>query len=400
MSNLTLSRDCGSKNINEKYKKKAIDVSKIPPFIKQTVSQPLTSGVQPVSFPFNGQDKFYFNIEVQGNLTDPYKLAEYNMQFNQAILRNPENYYCAVSKFSLPSIIIPIFLPDLSPSYNGVSNFDTIYTVTLTYMGTAYKQIVQYNPQNGYPFPSEFYGYIYDFTWFCAMVNGALAAATTATGLGGLIAPYLQYDSQTNLISLVCTTANYDQQAMNPVGIYVNYPLSVLLSGINQITAPNGIIPDPNGEDAQFLISNQGNNFYNPPEFDTSVPPAYYIFTQQYPALEAFSPIASIRLLSNTLPIARESILNGNTNSVLGSAGIVQTFYPVANSTFDTRPFNITYIADGNYHLINMNGSDIDKLQLSFEWIDLQGNAHPCYISYNSVMLVELVFLKKSTFTS
>lgn len=309
---------------------------------------------------------------------------------------NPEEYYCAISRFSCPTNVIPVFVPTFQPS----SFTNTIYSVTLTYNGNTSQTFLIYVPTSGYPTTSEFYPYVYNYQDFVDMINTAMATSFSAISPPfGSQAPYMQFDPVTSLFSLVAQIAYYDSSAAMPINVYFNQPLSVLLEGLDVKVAPNGSIPDPQGEDVLVRIHDTKNNWYNPSWVTPSTPPLYYIMMQNYSSLLVLTPFISLRLISNTIPIKKEYIVSQNLDTQLSGVGVLQTFIPLFTESMG-HATQLTY-DPSVLRLLNMAGhQSIQKIDFQFQWIDGSGMAHPVYISYNQVCSVSFAFLKKNTFTS
>lgn len=380
--------------------------------------------IKRVSFPFSSQiDKVYFEIE-QGPIGNypPRNLAKYDSNFNQSILKNPKDYYMAISKFSIPSLAIPFWVPDMISGFTQ-DNQQTIYNVTIGYhTGGEWQYFaspVMYVPENGMPYTSDLtnpYWYVQDINWALQLINNAIEKGLAHFEFDDGAYAFLQYDPDTSLISLILPPdvsgesstnfyvwADYNEQQTTDgyVQIFFNYPLSILLSNINGFSPPN--LPGENiiigsdttyQRDFQVWVWNQSGLSNNFNETTNT-----FTLTQQYYSLQSWFPLASIRVQTGSLPITNESLLPQSSNNGLSAQPIMQTFYPIY-STSDPKPALIIFTSQ-QYHLINMVGDlDIAKLNLQYFWISQNGTEFPLIIPYNFVMLTELTFVKKSTFTS
>jgi hypothetical protein len=355
--------------------------------------------VEKVSLDFRNDrtDKSYFNIEISptSQLSNTSQCT-YNQQFQLPILMKPSDYYCAISSFSIPTDNIPVFIPQFQ------SGTTLIYSVTLAYNGTGSMVPLVFVPQNGYASTSEFYNYVYNYNDMLLWLNTALASAfSNINPPVGSTAPYMIYDPDTLLFSLIAQTTYYDLiNTVSPISVYFNYPLYCLFQGMPAIQAPEGSIPDPSGEGLDYLINitSFNNNFYNPPNIAAATPPAYYNITQEYNNLRNWSPLASVRI-TTSMPMSQEVILSSNSSNILTSSSVLATFFPIYNVA-DPRPADLQYVPS-LYHLVNMfSNAPLQQIQLSVVWIDQLGISHPVYIPSNSVALIQLAFFRKGTFTS
>lgn len=343
-----------------------------------------------VSLDFNDQqDKIWFDVEIRPNATS-LRSANYNQQFNMNIVGRPEDYFCAIPRFSVPTSLVPI----LSVEFQSGSSVNTIYSVTLEYNGLASQNFVVYVPDNNLSTSDDAYPYVYTVDSFLDMINTALAVSHGSIGPpAGSLPPYFQFDSNTGLISFVCQRAYYDRGLAIPINVYLNTDLSVLLEGFYGSMLSNATL----GENFLMGVTNLRSNWYQPSDVAVATPPLYYIFTQNYPALQTWSPFKSMRLTSTTLPIKKEFIIQDG--GILSGAGVLQDFIPLYNVN-EIRPTLIQYTAS-QYHLINMTGkAPLNKLDFTFVWVDNNGREHNIYIPYGGVCSLQIAFFKKKTFTS
>lgn len=342
------------------------------------------------------QDKIYFTVEIGAQNPDTLTIANYNNNFTVPIVNDPEEYYCTVKRFSCPAGELPVFIPE----FQSGSFTNTIYSVTLTYNGNVNRAFVQYSPTSGYPTSSEFYSYVHNYQDFLTMINAAISSAFGSIAPPvGATAPYFQYDPTTSLISLVAQRTFYDETVPLPIRVYLNQPLAVLLSGLDMQNAPFGSIPDSQGRDALIRIRDTKNNWYQPSWAPVVSPPNYYQILQNYPSVVSWSPVKSVRLVSNTIPIKREYVVAQNLDTQLSGLGVLQTFIPLYNEN-SGHATAINYVPT-QYQLLNMAGhKPIQQIDFQFQWIDGDGIARNVYIPYNAVCSVSFGFLKKNTFTS
>jgi hypothetical protein len=338
--------------------------------------------------------------------------AVYQEQLSQPIVYNPEDYYLAVVRFSIPGEEIPIFIADIQPYPNTNVN-NTIYSVTLEYNGTFSPQtFVQFitttpNASPGLPLsPTHpnasrtFYYYVYFYTDFINMINNALATAFAALPTkpaGSPVAPYLIYDSNTERISLIVQDAFYDQALSLPITIYLNSALYKYLDAIPIIYLSNN---SPIGQDVYFNVQNNHNNWYFDPALGppTGVPTLLQM-EQEYPLLSAWNDLKTIQIISNLLPINREFITSANIrhtgNGTVNSAGILSDFVPLINLGPEARN-TIEFVATGPWRLITMYGSSpVTRVDVSIYWTDQFGGEHLLHIPPGGLVTMKLMFIKK-----
>lgn len=354
-------------------------------------------------------DRIYYNITIgtTENISTP-TYAIYKEQLNQAIVDNPKDYYLSVVRFTIPTQDIPIFIPQIQP-FPNVNINNTVYSVTLTYNGNTsgqtFVQFVSQSPNNPViPLSATHpevtkgpYYYVYNYSWFLDMINTTLATAFAALAGKpvGSLAPYFQYDTTTQKISLVAQRLYYDEVLALPIKIYVNYKLSTFLDGLPYIFDVNSLL----GLDVQFIVRDNYNNWYNPPYLAAATPPDYYIMTQEYDTLTDWNTFKSIALVTNLIPIIPEyvPIVNGN-NNIVNSRGILKDFEPLIERGPEART-TVQYQLNGPYQLINLNSNvPLTQLDISVYWTDQYGEQYLLSVPYNQLVTIKLVFIKKSTF--
>ena len=363
-------------------------------------------------------DVFYYDILIP---FDPnfFRPATYSVQLNQPLLDVPEDYYMSVIRASVPCQNVPIFVAKVLPFPNTNRN-TLIYTVTLTYNGFSFTQNVVYQTTSFFtpipPGPSasvpsgysnDPYYYVYEYANFLAMINTAYQAAFV--GLGGLVvlpvgavAPWFEYESDSQRISLVAQIAFYDQALALPIGVYVNYHTFQFFDALPSNSYGNNLV---NGQDFQFIIRNQYNNWYTPSFLPSLVPPAvpaYYRMEQEYDALVNWTSLKTLSFVSSLLPVTLEyipSAQDGNIG-VLNSNGVVFSLEPFYEKGSECRSL-IQFQNPGEYQLINMHGrTTLNKVDISIFWGDVEGRQTLVLIPPGQSATMKLMFIRKSLYKS
>jgi hypothetical protein len=338
--------------------------------------------------------------------------AIFQEELNQAILNTPEDYFLSIIRFTIPTINIPLLIPQIQPFPNVDIN-KTIYSFTLSYEENVspetFLEFVSENPSVYVPPISATspnvtktpYYFLYTYTSFVNMMNVALATAFAAIPGGapaGALAPYFQYEIGEEHISLVAQVAYYDQTLANPIKIFSNYPMFTFLDGL--LIIENNNLP-PN-QVAQYIVQNNHNNFYNPSYVTPVYPPLYYIMTQQYATLVDWNVFKSIVLVSNLLPVRQEYLpgVAGSNQSIVNSKGILQDFQPILVEGPEART-TIQYSVQGPYQCINMFGKNaLRTIDVSVYWLDQFGDQYLLTIPFNQVLTIKMLFIKRSTYSS
>ena len=192
------------------------------------------------------------NYDPQANMGLPVP-ANVTAEFTQPILRNPKEYYLAVTRLYINSFNCPLIIPQV---VLGQSNpLLTVYKVALGYNGQFVSAPILYQTSDGsQPTPqppltkqdfSSTYYYSYTYATFLTMVNNALATAFSllVSPPVGSTAPEFYYDPSLGIV-LKAQKANYQQTfTLTPnagfIQIYVNDFLLPYVNGFSTMLIPN-----------------------------------------------------------------------------------------------------------------------------------------------------------------
>lgn len=362
-------------------------------------------------------DTIYFNIVIPSLPNETgFTPAYYQQQLSQPIVNNPQDYFLAVVRFTLPGTHIPIMIPQIQPFPNTNLN-NTIYSVTLSYNGNFSPEIfVQFISQApaispGLPLSASHprvdktpYYFVYEYTWFLSLINTALATAFAAIPLGtpiGSSPPFFIFDPVSERISLIAQQAYYDQALPLHIDVITNATLSRFFDGIRSIGL--GTSPSPIGRDLLFDIRNlNDSNWYRlpGPAFPAGLATLLQM-EQEYPALSDWNVLKSVQIVSNLLPINKEYIqgnVNTLNNGIINAKGILADFVPAIQVGPEART-TIEFFANGPWRLIDLFGPyPVTKVDIGFFWIDADGNSYLVDLGPNDIASIKLVFLKKKLY--
>ncbi|AFH75272.1 minor virion protein [Sputnik virophage 3] len=356
-------------------------------------------------------DTVYYDILIPFKPNDQgFSPAIFQAQLTQPIVHNPSEYFLSVVRFSIPTQNIPLTIPQIQPYPNTNVN-NTIYSVSIGYNGTYSSQnFVQFDPSltsPNIPAPNAPtvtspnvevtpYYYIYDYSTFLQMINTALENAFNEISAPvGADAPFFFYDSNTEKISLIAQAAYYDRTLTTPIEIYCNVNLFTFFDSIKHIGLGYNT---PTGRDILFDVRFLGNNYYQDPETAPSYPPEFIQMQQEYPTLSNWNAVKTIQLVSNLLPINKESIPSFRNSNVgiINAQGILADFVPLVTNGPEAR-ISIDFVATGPWRLIDMFGSvPIYMVDLYVYWTDQTGGQYLINIPPGRILTCKLVFIKKS----
>lgn len=362
-------------------------------------------------------DRFYYNIAIPGSNTSRFNStffnivpAIYSQQLTQSILQNPCEYYMSIVRFTIPTEILPIFIFEAQPFPNILKDLG-VYSVTLEYNGNYSPQtFVEYittNPTTDIPkiptadniyWERGFYYYVYNYTTFLTMINNALADAfLLLPGAPITTPPFLIYNAETQLISLIADKLFYDRDLPIPIRVFFNGKLQRFFGGIPYIFYS---INDPLGRDSAFLINDLRNNTYLLPNIPPG--PTYLNITQNYNTLSDWNSFKSLKIITSIIPIRMESTPSAqtlqNSNGVVNLESIVTDFEPLLLAGAEGRT-TIQYQLDGPYRLINMTDiNPLSRLDLQVYWTDELLNKYLVYVPEGQILTIKIAFIKKSSY--
>ena len=355
------------------------------------------------------EDKTYYNVSLKyEENSSGLTLARFQEERTQPILYNPSEYYLTIDRFSIPAREIPIFIMDIID--NQANPNLTPYLVTFRYLGVDYQANVIYVPENNVTAPASAiptqvnspYYYVYSYQHMIKMFNTAIATAwglvkAAVPAAPTTVTPYLLFDSETKLVSLVTEFVYADPSAFE---IYLNEKLLVLLEGFYGKRWGKNLA---SGRDFSFLIDSDDLNAYALPGVAIPAPPATPVYLrnfQEYITITAISSFATLQFTTASLPISFEYTQTRNNVGSSDFKPILTDFELDINNPGDQRGV-LNFFPQGPYRLLNMLGNvPLTKIDFQVWWVDKELNTFPLYLTYNSLLTVKMFFTKKSTFTS
>lgn len=381
---------------------------------------------------YQGADGITFvNISITNPMTNNNPVidstsidAEITEIRGESIIDNPEDYFLAISRFSIPlysTCLIncanyiragqnDINLTNFSFTlgYNGFTSAQTFLEYIPTYINK--KEIPTSPVPNTGALQLDYYK-LYNYITFIRMCNIALKAAfdnlasQTTLPLNGnspAAAPYFIYDAPTQLISLICQKVNYINTAANPIFIYFNSILAPFLYSIAY--TDNQDSPRTDTINYFNVTDNYNNTLQNDPVVNIGV---CLQFQQEYISLDYWNSFKSLIITSNTLPIKPEAtppgprsslILQNQLNSSnINSRLILSDFQPdllkLAGQFSSIASYQPGF---SDYRLINMYSSQpIRKINIILSWVDTYGNIFPIYLNQGNTASIKLAFIPK-----
>lgn len=364
-----------------------------------------------------GPDVFYYNIVI--NNPGPGSIqANYSEQRDIPLIKDPREYYMSIIRFSVPGFSIPILIVPITNFPN--TPYQTPYIITLTYNDTVVNQNVIYYSRsidkNTILTPRSPYFYIWEYQHLIDLINNAfeLAMATLIglePGLTGTPAPYLIYNSVTQLISLITqigspdvfTTPSANYNTLTP-----SYPADVININMDQqlfafVQGMNTLYDDELSALTPYwmIIENTKNNFYTAP----GVTGSYLQQTQQYNALNNWNSFTKLSFISKSLPTLKEFTPNvnfineaGGVQSSSNTLPIITDFVPLLQFAGDQRADYI-YTASNLYRIIELQSQEpLRSIDLQVVWNDQYNNQYPILLEPGGSIDIKFMFIKKDVY--
>ncbi len=340
-------------------------------------------------------EHIYYDINFANKSNIPVK-ANYKENRNDALVKNPSDYYISIVRFLLPLQSVPIFV---YPN-DGTNPDNTQYSVTIRNLYTGAQQFqtfLNFTPQNSIVNGVINFG-IFSYAHFLDMINVALFDAWAhLTNTNSLVAPRMNYDAITGQCYLRINSY-FDVSGTRPespdIEVYFNTKLYSYFSNFNAFyngsntTLGKDVLlvtqdvrtSQSNGTSTSFPTGSLGFNFY-----------------QEYENLYLWNGLKSI-VFTTSLPIQDEYISESSTENGTSANNfrqILTDFEPNTEARDAARGY-VQYNPSAEYRLVNMNSDKaIKTVDLNILWMDKQQVLYPLYIPSGEYYSVKILFRKK-----
>lgn len=313
------------------------------------------------------KDLIYFNIK-------KYYDGETTFDFDEnrvdEILKNPSDYELTITRFSIPSIAIPILF-DVPNRYQILIDFGGVQE-------TAYVDFPS-NTSSTKPLYPPYFS-VWSYNEIVDGINSALKTAhdnmkTNTPTFPPNTACKMTYDSTTKLFSLYATTG---YSAVN-VKVYFNNDLFQLMNSFQfKQTSFPPILPPY----YQIVIKDNNNN-------GSTYGGGGYVMTQNFSTTQQMSTLNSLIFETNSVPVDPEFLGSQNNETRI----VISDFY--VERTVNDR-YNLEFSPKGALLYTNLvQKSPINRIDLKVSWIDNDGNVRNLIGDVNSPFDVKLLFRKK-----
>jgi len=366
----------------------------------------------------------YFNANLQnaiGANVTPIR-AQFNQNMNVPIIENAKDYNLAITRFSVSTSDIPIFICLVQIGQPDYHLTPFIFTALSTSLGLSFDRTVSFNAQDSLAelpasplikqdFSTGYYN-VYTIQFFVNLINNALRRLCEDLFTAGEPVPnpaldtlnsvFIQYNDSTTLFEIVAPV-EYDLTAGgNKPRIYVNQALNLLL-GLKLNYIGRYAAPNPNVD--WLLIASQP---FGGQTVTLAGDKVRVVTAGDHRGIDMWSPLSRILVTSSSLQTRGEFMqpnVNYGTLSIPSSnastTNIITDFEPdFYNNPLIDRNF-IQYSVTGiaNYRLIefgNIGQSEIRNFDIQFYWVDKYGNINPLYLRTGCGLSLKLCFAPKN----
>lgn len=346
-----------------------------------------------LSFKRDGENIIYCDIQAT-NTSNSIQRMSIDISRSTPIISNPSQYYLSIVRFKIPTYKFPLFVfPD--PSTRPL-------IVSMDYNGVTTSSQVIFTQENFEPVYSNTNNY-FSYQHFLQNINTAIRTCFTSLSLPAITfpqPPYLIYDSDTELISLIALQSYGDIYPYNTLTIphiYFNQDLYNYFGNLKCINFGR----QNNGLDNKLIIENLINNIKSYP-FDPSTPnvlTAGFEMKQEYSTIYLMNSLTNITIVSNNLPTVAENIMDakftGNLSSNNQTLKILNDFQPIFDKAGIQRSFQYYQPTAFRYTDI-ISSSDLFNLNLQFYLFSAETkNYIPLYIDPTFAISIKLMFKRK-----
>jgi hypothetical protein len=321
------------------------------------------------------ENHIYYNIDIRKGIEhsgQPFQ-ASFNETRVEPILKKPSDYVLSVVRFSIPSQSIPIFI--WKPNE---------FQITISYLNFDFTTTLQYIPNS----PGGSYDYfgpsIWNYQDFIDIINAALlssfnnfVAGTPAFALKPTTAPYMIYNSETQLCSLIAEE-KYDTTYTNPVYIYFNTNLFSYFPALQNFD-----------DEANTIKSHYIKVKYNFNNVLVIGGINYYEIREEYSTLVLWNDLQKILLETDSIPVNNE-LLGSQTNKL---RKVITDFEPL--SSINDRSV-IQYFPQGPLRFYDLiTDYPLTQMNLNIRWETKDGRSYPLYLNKYDNLTVKLYFKRK-----
>ncbi|KKL08296.1 hypothetical protein LCGC14_2577290, partial [marine sediment metagenome] len=249
------------------------------------------------------------------------------------------------------------------------------------------------------------YYFVFEVQHMLDLMNNAYALAFSNINpkpatIGGVPpeAPYIIYNSETRLLSIITQRAYYDLALADPIKIYFNNSTFSLMPAY-----PVERLSLSQERDFLLLVRNYRNNFFQPSDLINTFPdpPDFFEMKESYITINQWYAGKKIILLSDDLPVRSEFIeesVTGVQGNIDTFRSVVTDFSPSAQGSDDYRGI-LQLTPNPQYRLVDLlSDRPIYKINIKVFFEDKLGNLFQLFLEPFQTMTIKIGFLNKELY--
>jgi hypothetical protein len=314
----------------------------------------------------NDNDNIYFNIKRSFNKQSTFDFAETRVS---NVLQNPSDYQLAITRFSIPSIGIPILF-DVPNKYSITLKFNnSVETVDLSFSSDT---TPLYSP----------YLAVWSYNDIVQGMNNGLKQLHDDMKITQPTFPptkecSMVFDPITQLFSIYAQSS----YASANIELFFHSELYSLFNSFQAINTTLGFFPIFQTL-YRIIIKDNGNN-------GTTYGGGGYIMTQNFKTISQMNTFQSLIFETNSIPIHPE-LLGTQTNE---SRIIIDDF--IIERETDNR-LNINYYPTGPLLFTDLTSQQpLRNIDLKVSWTTSEGQTFPLITDESTPLDIKLLFRKK-----
>ena len=236
-----------------------------------------------------------------------------------------------------------------------------------------------------------------DVQTFIDAINIALAqveAALVANGGGfaGVSNPYLVFNQQTQLISLIIDKNAWTPDLAAGATLYFNSALFSEFFDDSFNVLYNVPLFSANPAQVQILVKNNYNNSFSATQ---------WAMQQEYTTVGTWSGFEDLLFLTQRIPISAELIPTGTTltngTGANATQQIITDFKPTKADSLTSRSY-LQFAALGPYRYTELrNTPDLRELDIQLVWLDSEQEQHPVILGPGEFLDIKMMFINKKS---
>ena len=327
-------------------------------------------------------NRFYIDLNSYNSSNSQYMSADFSQNYSQDIIKNPSEWCCSVTSFSLPLLTVPLI--NFGEYFSTFPN--SILEITFSFSSINYTVPLIWTNLPGQSGFADFY--IYTYQRFLDLMNVAFESLKTLVNNAspGTIAntPFITYNNSLKIFEIFCDPVIFSTSLVNPVFITFNNVLFDFFASFPVYTF------SPTSSTLKVFETPQNVRVFN------SI--TYWAVMQESSQLCLFNTVRSVYFTSS-LPIVSEYInvnsYQNNQSSNTSSQNILTNFN--IDAMDNSYVCLLTYSPTAEFRRVDLEGTQpINGIKIGIYWVSKNGQSYKLSLSPKSGMSCKIYFERKN----